>query len=33
MIIGTYCVEHGHALLHSNRDFEPMERLLGLRSA
>jgi len=32
MIIGTFCIEHGHTLLHSDRDFEPMERLLGLRT-
>ena len=33
LIIGTFCIEHGHSLLHSDRDFEPMERLLGLRVA
>jgi predicted nucleic acid-binding protein len=32
IIIGTFCIEHGHALLHSDRDFEPMERLLGLQA-
>ena len=32
LIIGTFCIERGHVLLHSDRDFEPMERLLGLRS-
>ena len=32
LIIGTFCIEHGHMLLHSDRDFEPMERLLGLRT-
>jgi predicted nucleic acid-binding protein len=32
IIIGTFCIERGHALLHSDRDFEPMERLLGLRT-
>ena len=30
--IGTFCIERGHYLLHSDRDFEPMERLLGLRT-
>ena len=30
MLIGTYCIEHGHALLHSDRDFDPMETHLGL---
>ena len=33
IIIGTYCIEHGHALLHDDRDFEPMVRHLGLRAA
>jgi predicted nucleic acid-binding protein len=32
IIIGTFCIERGHTLLHSDRDFEPMERLLGLRT-
>jgi len=32
LIIGTYCIERGHALLHSDRDFEPMERYLGLQT-
>lgn len=28
--IATFCVLHGHALLHDDRDFEPFEELLGL---
>jgi len=32
LIIGTFCIERGHALLHSDRDFEPMQRLLGLQT-
>jgi predicted nucleic acid-binding protein len=32
LLIGTYCIEHGHELLHRDRDFEPMERHLGLRT-
>lgn len=32
LMIGTFCVERGHALLHSDRDFEPMERFLGLQT-
>jgi predicted nucleic acid-binding protein len=32
LIIGTFCIERGHALLHSDRDFLPMERYLGLRT-
>jgi len=30
LIIGTYCIEHGYALLHEDRDFEPMQQHLGL---
>jgi predicted nucleic acid-binding protein len=30
LLIGTFCIERGHALLHSDRDFDGMERLLGL---
>lgn len=33
IIIGTFCIEHGHALLHDDRDFEPMAQHLGLRTA
>jgi predicted nucleic acid-binding protein len=33
LIIGTYCIEHGHSLLHADRDFEPMAEHLGLRIA
>ena len=33
LIIGTFCIERGHALLHSDRDFAPMERYLGLQTA
>ena len=32
LIIGTFCIERGHALLHSDRDFEPMECYLGLQT-
>jgi len=32
LVIGTFCIERGHVLLHSDRDFEPMERLLGLQT-
>lgn len=31
VVIGTYCIEHGHRLLHEDRDFAPMERHLGLK--
>ena len=30
VIIGTFCIEHRHALLHDDRDFVPMEEHLGL---
>lgn len=33
IVIGTFCIEHGHALLHEDRDFEPMEKHLGLKTA
>ena len=33
LIIGTFCIEYGHVLLHDDRDFEPMERHLGLKVA
>lgn len=30
MLIGTFCIENRMPLLHADRDFEPMERHLGL---
>jgi predicted nucleic acid-binding protein len=33
MIIGTFCIEGGHLLLHADRDFDPMVKHLGLRTA
>ncbi len=33
VIIGTCSIERGHALLHDDRDFAPMEEHLGLRVA
>ena len=32
VIIATYCIEYGVALLFSDRDFEPFVKHLGLRS-
>jgi predicted nucleic acid-binding protein len=32
IIIGTYCIERGHALLHDDHDFAPMEMHLGLKT-
>jgi predicted nucleic acid-binding protein len=31
VMIATVCLEADYALLHNDRDFEPMERHLGLR--
>ena len=31
LIIGTFCIAHGHTLLHDDRDFEPMRTHLGLQ--
>jgi hypothetical protein len=31
MIIGTFCIANGHALLHDISDFDPMAEHLGLR--
>ena len=31
IIIGTFCIERGHVLLHDDRDFEAMEAHLGLK--
>ncbi len=31
LIIGTFCIERGHLLLHDDRAFAPMEQHLGLR--
>lgn len=33
MIIATFCIEQGHALLFSDRDFLPMVEHLGLAQA
>jgi predicted nucleic acid-binding protein len=32
LIIGTFCILNRHRLLHCDRDFEPMERYLGLET-
>ena len=29
-LIATFCIEHGHALLHRDRDFDAFEELCGL---
>jgi predicted nucleic acid-binding protein len=33
LIIGTFCIEHRHTLLHDDRDFDPMREHLGLEVA
>ena len=30
LLIGTFCIEHDHVLLHNDRDYDHMERYLGL---
>ena len=30
-LIATFCIVNGHALLHSDRDFDPFEKELNLR--
>jgi len=29
-LIATFCLVHGHTLLHNDRDFDPFEHFLGL---
>jgi len=29
-LIATFCIHHGHSLLHHDRDFDPFEKFLGL---
>ena len=31
VIIATFCIENGFELLHNDRDFDPMEEMLGLQ--
>ena len=33
VIIATFCIVNGYPLLHQDRDFDPMERYLGLTVA
>ena len=33
IIIGTFCIEYRHTLLHDDRDFAPMQKHLGLKVA
>ena len=31
-LIATFCLQAGHELLHRDRDFDPFEKVLGLRA-
>lgn len=31
VLIATFCIDQGHELLHSDRDFEPLAKHLGLK--
>jgi predicted nucleic acid-binding protein len=31
VIIATFCIENDYGLIHNDRDFDPMEVILGLR--
>ncbi|MBE1425975.1 putative nucleic acid-binding protein [Desulfomicrobium macestii] len=31
VLIATFCIENGVELIHNDRDFDPMEQVLGLR--
>jgi predicted nucleic acid-binding protein len=31
VLIATFCIENGAQLIHNDRDFDPMEQLLGLK--
>ncbi len=30
VIIATFCIENGYELIHNDRDFDPMEDIIGL---
>ncbi len=32
VMIASFCLRHGHALLHADRDFDPMRQHLGLET-
>ena len=31
VLLASYCIEHGHALLHQDRDFDALEAFSGLK--
>ncbi len=33
VVIGTFCIEENHSLLHNDRDFDPIAKYLGLKVA
>lgn len=33
IVIGTFCIEENHTLLHNDHDFEPIAKYLGLQIA
>ena len=32
VLLATFCIDRGYALLHADRDFDPFESLRGLRA-
>lgn len=32
LLVGTFCIVHGHELLHTDHGYDPMERYLGLKT-
>lgn len=32
LVIGTFCLENGHEIIHNDRDFKVMEKHLGLKA-
>lgn len=32
LVIATFCIAHGHSLLHDDRDFEPFAEHLSLQT-
>ena len=31
VLIASFCIENGFELIHNDHDFDPMEKILGLR--
>jgi predicted nucleic acid-binding protein len=32
VIIGTFCIENNYSIIHNDRDFGPLEKILGLKN-